>query len=345
MVDNHFRKGILNRSISGLYVKSKILLILIVFLFISCSKPLTKENSQKHLRAFDNEITQLFTRMNNTEGLQALKQLSLYQALPLPMMVQNCTDSISGLQSYSFDLAKGNYLAQNEEFCLNEIGKSDSISIVFAYKSRNDSHAQFILSDYSEAATKLQMMFPKTIEACIIANGSKLISISEKAILKHDLPASIEAKISFGNFIVNLVMETTFRKSDATMHLKLQIEESGKSALTVKMITDVAFTKENSIVYNNKTIDIEVFPILIRFKSEQDFSNPDASHFIENFNSQSNFVIFDGKNQLIGEIFLDKISGRDRLNPMIRYSDGTVENLEDMLLFVRKLLNFKLVHL
>jgi hypothetical protein len=319
--------------------------ILLAISLIACSKSLSREEGQKYLRAFDNEFIQLATRINKTDAAGSMQTLSVLPDVPLPFLLKNERDITSGLEVYNFEKAKGKYLFLKEKTMLDKVGESDSVCVAFPYKSKNDSLAQFILKQYTESPTSLQMMFPEVIEASIVAKNKVLADISYRAILKHDLPADAEMDISFSNFQINISLETSFQKSHGTITVKIKVVEDNKPMLTGNIVTEVKVTPDKTLVYNDKSMEFEIFPVKICFQSDQDFTNSKADHFIENFNEKSVFTIYTHSGDKIGDLFLARIKGRDRLNLQIRYSDGYVENLEDILLSVRKILNFKLVYM
>ncbi len=303
------------------------------------------DEGRKHLRAFDNEFIQLFSRISETEASRAIQALSHLPNLPLPLMLANELDEKTGLQAYSFQNAKGiyDYMPVNSMF--KKTDKSDSVCIFFPFKTKRDSLAQFILSEYAESPTGLQMMFPQIYKAIIVTNGQKLADISFKGVVKHELPADAELFVLFSNFQVKVTMNTTFKKSHGTIKMNFQIIENSKILLKGQIITDVMITEDKTLVYNDKTIECEVFPLKIRFKSNQNYSSQEPGKFIEDFNNGASFEISTFKGEKVGDIFLVSLPGRDRINLQIRYADGYTEDLEDLLLSVRKILNFKLVHM
>ena len=322
-----------------------LIFIIITISLASCSKSLSREEGQKYLRAFDNEFIQMATRISKTDAAGSMQALSVLPDVPLPFLIKNERDITSGLEVYNFEKEKGKYLFSKEKTILDKVGESDSVCVTFPFKSKNDSLTQFILKQYSESPTSLQMMFPEAIEASIVAKNNVLANISYRAILKHDLPADAEMDISFSDFQINISLETSFQKSHGTITVKLKVMEDNKTMLSGNIVTEVKVTPDNTLVYNDKSMEFEIFPVKICFQSNQDFTNSKADRFIENFNEKSVFTIYTHSGEKIGDVFLARIDGRDRLNMQVRYNDGYVENLEDILLSVRKILNFKLVYM
>ncbi len=98
----------------------------------------------------------------------------------------------------------------------------------------------------------------------------------------------------------------------------------------------------NVLYYSNLDISLKAFPIQLTYQSDQDFLSTNPGNFIATFNkhTQCHFSSFD--DNYIGQVFLAPMPGRDRINPMIRYPDGSMENLEELLFVVQKLLNMKM---
>ncbi len=321
-----------------------VFIILNIFL-VSCSKSLSRDEGQKYLRAFDNEFIQLFARINETEASGAIQALSLLPEIPLPLFFVNELDEKTGLQSYNFQKMKGIYTYLPENNVIKKTNQCDSVCILFPFKTNDDSLTRFILTDYSESTTALLMMFPQIYKATITANTRKLADISFKGVVKHELPADAEMKLLFSNFQIQLTMKTSFKKTHGTIKMRIEISEDNKPILSGRIITDVKITEYKTLVYNNKTIELDVFPLKIRFESALDFSSSTSGKFIEEFNNNSNFEIFTHSGDKVGDVFLAHVTGRDRINFHIKYGDGYTENLEDLLLSVKKIINFKIIQL
>ena len=58
--------------------------LLLVFLFSSCRNKLSKEQGEKHLKAFDSELITMMKQLSETNAFNAFDFLLSYNNLPLP---------------------------------------------------------------------------------------------------------------------------------------------------------------------------------------------------------------------------------------------------------------------
>ncbi|PKP53092.1 MAG: hypothetical protein CVT92_05845 [Bacteroidetes bacterium HGW-Bacteroidetes-1] len=319
-------------------------LLILTFLFNACSPPLPKEESQKHLRAFDNEMIQLFNRVGNTEAMRSLISLYKINEVPLPLFSFTGVDTITGYQTYDFQKSKGVYYFQADLNRLVKRGESDSVIILFPFKSRYDSLIRFVLSDYGETSTALQMMFPERLHATLYAGSTMLLKMNFQATIKHGMPAKILWHLVFADYNLRLSMKTRFMRTKGVTKVSLVMKESNKPVLNGDITTEVIVTDNNTLVFNKKKIDVEVYPIKIRLQSDYSFLEGKPSDFFSEFNRNSSFKIYNKSNRLMGDIKFTRLDGLDRVNLMFIYPDGSVENLEDMLLVARTILNMKIVN-
>lgn len=314
----------------------RLLFVIIGFTFSACTKPLPSEEGRKHLKAFDNEMVQLANRISKTEGFKAFISLSQLPDPPTPFMSKNIESA------YDFNASKGLYHLNSEADSFEKITKSDVVELVYPFDSRFDSLASFVLSEYSESSTALDMAFPEKLEASIRAGNTTLFTAHYSARFEHDFPAEMDMEILFANFSIKMTLNTTFRRPEASVNITFEVAEKGEKKLSTKLTSKVQLT-DDALIFNDKTIYLSAYPLQMHFKSDQDFSNPEVENFIETFNKHTQIKISNLKGNLIGQVFLAQIQGRDRLNPMIRYADGETESLEDMLLIFQKILNMKII--
>lgn len=311
------------------------LLLFIAFLCSTCKQALAPEEGRKHLRAFDNEVIQLASRIGKTEAFRALIRLSEISELPIPFMNANY---VSG---YNFNTNKGVYIVKSRTGNIEKQAESNMVELIYPFDSKWDSLASFTLMDYAETQTALQMIFPRKLEAKITAGEKTLFTAHLSAAYKHDLPAEMDVELLFANFKIKMLLNTTFKSSYAVLNLEFQLEENGEKKFSTSLTSNVK-TVDNTLFYNNIDISLTAFPIRLTYRSDQDFLNSEPGNFIEIFNYHTQIDISSLNGNQIGQVFLAQIQGRDRINPMIHYPDGSVENLEDILFVLQKLLNMKM---
>ncbi|MBZ0241853.1 MAG: hypothetical protein K8F24_01440 [Bacteroidales bacterium] len=311
------------------------LLLFIAFLFTTCKRALPPEEGRKHLKAFDSEVIQLASRIGKTEAFRALLRLSEIHELPIPFM------NAKYVNGYDFNTNKGVYSVKSRKANIVKQAESNMVELVYPFDSKWDSLAIFTLMDYAETQTALQMIFPQKFEAKITAGEKTLFTAHLSATYKHGMPADMDVVLLFAGFKIKMLLNTTFKSSYAVLNLEFELEENGARKLSTSLTSNVK-TVNNSLVYDNIDVSLTAFPIRLRYQSDQDFLNTEAKHFIETYNKHTQIDISSPNGNRIGQVFLAQLQGRDRINPMIHYADGSVENLEDMLFILQKLLNMKM---
>lgn len=310
-------------------------LLFIAFLCATCKHALPPEEGRKHLRAFDNEVIQLAGRIGKTEAFRALIKLSEIPELPIPFMNEKY------VYGYDFNANKGFYHLNVKTGAIEKQAESNRVELIYPFDSKRDSLASFTLIDYGETQTALQMIFPQKLEAKITAGEKTLFTAHLSASYEHDLPAKMDVELLFANFKFKLLLNTTFYPSYAKLNIEFELEENGEKKLSTNLSSNVT-TVDNTLYYNNINISLIAFPIRLMYQSDQDFLNTKTINFIETYNNHTQIDISSPNGNKIGQVFLAQIQGRDRINPIIHYSDGSVENLEDMLFILQKLLNMKM---
>jgi len=320
------------------YYGKWIILLLITFLFSTCKQALPPEEGRKHLRAFDNEVIQLASRIGKTEAFRALIKLSEVSNPPIPYLNNSSADA------YDFNASKGLYYVNSETGIFEKQADGTGVELVYPFDSKWDSLAIFTLTDYAETQTALQMIFPQKLEAKIVAGDKTLFTAHLSAAYKHDLPSKMDVEMIFSNFTIRMLLNTTFRRSHAEINVEFEFDENGENKLVASLTSDVN-TVNNVLFYSNIDIFLEAFPIRLSYRSNQDFLNTEPGSFIKTFNRHTQIDISSSGGNHIGQVFLTQLQGRDRINPMIHYPDGSIENLEDMLFIIQKLLNMKMFKL
>jgi len=311
------------------------MLLFIAFLCSTCRQALAPEEARKHLRAFDNEVIQLAGRIGKTEAFRALIKLSEIPELPIPFMNETYA------YGYDFNANKGIYYLNAEIGAIEKQAESNRVELIYPFDSKRDSLANFTLIEYGETQTALQMIFPQKLEAKITAGEKTLFTAHLSANYAHDLPAKMAFELLFANFKFKLLLNTTFYPSYAKLNIAFELEENGEKKLSTNLSSNVT-TVDNTLYYNDINISLIAFPIRLMYQSDQDFLHTETANFIETYNNHTQINISSTNGNQIGQVFLTHIAGRDRINPMISYSDGSVENLEDMLFILQKLLNMKM---
>jgi hypothetical protein len=329
------------RSLRKLYLFLSFAIILIQS--ASCNRSTTAEEGRKHLRAMDSELIQITNKVSSTDAFKGLTALDNIANLPLPFRILISNDSLAIPVGFDFNLHKGCYRVSKKTGIAYFERVSDSLIVHFPLQTQFDTMAVFIITAFEESQTELQMMVPVKVNAILMARNIKLMTIDFEATIEHGFPSKMNLNMLFGQFSFEGKMSTKFRKKASSVSVNLNLSEDKKSLFKSKIISDVENSNQQTLVFNKKRMDFEIFPVQLQFSSRLDFSAISSTNFINDFNQQSTFKVKSNRGNLIGDIFLRDVSKKDRINVFIRFGDGTEENLEELIMTVERILNMKVI--
>ena len=332
---------------NGLFLTRMIFKLLfftsLVFIF-SCVRKADKPEAQKFLRAFDAELMQHSRKIARSDGMQALARLLTLPSAPLPLISSNTIDS-SGNRGFSIDAVSGSYFfdEQNQLWIENQ-APQDSSKLQLMFQNTEGQWLNCRIYNYDEQPIALGMMFPTRLKASIMKQEHELVHVKLTSDIAHGFPASVSLEINLAAYDFQMNLTTTFHNhKQATLQTDARIKREGKEVVAATMKSDVKISEHNTLTYNEKHIRLEAFPLIMELRSAYDFSQTGANDFFNQWNRKSKVWLYSKDGVSLGEIILKRPSGKDRLNIFIQYHDGTDENLEDLMLLVKSVLNAKIV--
>lgn len=332
---------------NGLYLTStvfKLLLFTSLVFISSCVRKADKPEAQKYLRAFDAELMQHSRRIARSDGMQALSRLLNLPSAPLPLIYSNTVDS-SGNRGYSLEVACGSFSfdEQNQLWVENQ-APQDSSKLQLMFQNTEGQWLCCRIYDYDEQPTALGLMFPTRLNATIMKQEHELVKVKVKSDIAYGFPASATAEITLAGYDFKMNLTTTFHNhKQATLQTDAWIKRDRKEVVAAVMKSDVKISEHNTLTYNEKHLRLEAFPLIMELRSAYDFSQSSANDFFNQWNRKSKVWLYSQDGVSLGELILKRPSGKDRLNIFIQYHDGTDENLEDLMLLVKSVLNVKIV--
>jgi hypothetical protein len=316
---------------------------LIVSRFFSCNPSMTSEEGRKHLKALDNELIQISVRMSKSEAFKGLIELGKIPNLPLPFKLILPVDSIKEAAAFDFSVHKGVYDVDSKTGIARLNRPSDSLIVHFPFQTSYDTIATFILTEYEESETALQMLFPVSMKAKLIAGDVEFLNIDFFATLEHGFPSTMDLKMTFGYFCLEGKMKTSFGKKASSTEVDLKLSEENNTIINGAIFSEIKISPDKTLIFNNKRTDFFVYPVEIKFRSGFDFSETNPASIINDFNQATIFKVSDINNRKIGDIYLAEALKKDRVKMMIRYNDNSEDDLEDVMIFIKRLLNIKFV--
>jgi hypothetical protein len=310
------------------------------FLFLSCRQKLTKEEGEKQLRAFDNEIIVMSKQITESNAYRLLLQLNSIKHLPLPFQFGT---AVSGKPyHYDFEVSKGLYLFDKKKNEMVKSAPSDSIILIFPYQSEVDSVAKMVVTTYEEEQSVWNIMLPVKLEAKILLDNHTVLNIHCRGEIKYGLPVDYKFEMEFSRFQIKTALTTKLSRRKGRVNIALSILKDNLEIFNCKSNLITRMNEYQQIDYSSIKSKIEVFPLTIDMNIDRDMIDKHTTHFIDDFNKNSAIWVYGNNNRtLIGKIELKDRPNNDKLNPAIIYNDGSVEYLNDLLFTVEQILNVK----
>lgn len=312
-----------------------------IFLLTACKQPLPKEDAEKHLRAFDNELISLMNSFQRTRSFVALQEVSSMDGVPLPFFAHQSV-SPGSVSKFNFEQHKGiyNFDSINRQFYLSN--PSDSIIIHYHASHNLKAPIRLIVSRYSEEATSSSMMFPTFLNACMYIGDKRTIDFSLNAKLEQQLPVEANLHIEIENYKVALDLSSRLRRAYTNAKLECKINRDQDELFHTTIKSKVGLTEEGGFLIQSLDVQMSVFPLYIKAVVDNDAINSNAIDFTDEFNRHSNIEVFRSRDRRkLGNIILKTRETSDKLDYALVYEDNDFVFLEDLLLTVDKFLNIK----
>ncbi|MFH1120951.1 MAG: hypothetical protein V1775_14130 [Bacteroidota bacterium] len=327
---------------SGLTHDRMIFSFLIIMLLAGCGQQkATRERSRKTLKAFDYELIKISNNLSKTEAFDALLFVRKLPGVQLPFLTSN--DTIPGTETETFNIehAKGIYQYQSVDSLPVKIADADSLIILFDDKNSPGNSYRLVIGSYIEKLTALGMVFPEILEANFYKNNHMIGNIHYKASFRYGMPEDINVAIKAGRFGINIKMETTFRRKKSDLEVRFDVTEDSRLLIKGYVQSDIVKTSSNTLTYNDKEIELEIFPLKLKLESDFRFMQSENNSFFNGFNRHSRINLTDNEGVSLGHVKLEQVPGRTRVNLIMYYHDNSSENLEDFMLSVDRILNMK----
>lgn len=311
----------------------------------SCNRQADKAESQKYLRAFDAEVTNHAKRILLSRGYQALTKILYLPGTPLPFVMQNTKMGIDSLSAYDLNKASGVYSfnEQTSQWDFDSPG-SDSIPLRLFFTDRENKELELRMYKYTESESAFGMTIPTVMQAMILDKNNKLLIINYSATLKEGFPEKAQMQLTMGGYECKIELSTTFtsRKS-ADVEMKLQLIKDLNRVIEAEIQATAVISEYETMQYNQLRASISAFPLEVTIRSEYEFGKWADEAFFSRWNEQSNIKILTQDGRSLGFITLEGQPAADRVNLIMHYNDGSQENLEDLQLLVKSILNVKIV--
>ncbi len=320
------------------------LLILIASLLPACTKKATREESRKQLRAADAELSVHFRRFIESEGMQTMALFFSLPEAPLPMVVANTTYQNNLFNGYDLAKAAGLYQFDNEHLKWNKSSThQDTVPLRLVFAGADGARKILLLQTYSEEVSALGMVMPTQMRARVLNDARNLLEFDYQAILKQGFPESANLFMRSGGYQLRISFKSTFTsRSTADVEVQLQFDQSEKNILNVDLEAEAELDAGQTLRYNQLNAQLEVFPIRVLLQSHHRFATG-RQDFFEQWNKSSDITVFSQDGRLLGQVVAAHQTGNDRFQLVMQYNDGSAENLEQLMLVIKAILNVKII--
>lgn len=334
--------------LKGASTAKNLYLILPLFLLIahvSCSRKADKEESRKYLRAFDAEISNHTRKIVGSRSFEAIRKLLYLPGTPLPMISHNIKLSPDSITAYSLEKASGCYSfdAQNQQWFSTKAG-TDSIPLQLLFNDREGDALEFQLLEYTESVSALGMTIPTRMKARLLDTKHQLLGLEYRSTLREGFPEEAWLKLNLAAYECNFELSTKFtgRKS-ADVEIQLLISKDNTQLIRSMLSAETTIGDHGTLYYNNLSATIEAFPLRVSLQSDYSAEKIARNDFFDNWNKLSSIQVKTQEGVLLGNIMVRRLPESDRINLMMHYNDGSEENLEELMLLIKAILNVKIV--
>lgn len=327
----------------NLHRLAKLIVAALILLTGACREPLSPAEAKKHLRAFDNELIQLTRSIGETTGYRALAALSRLKNAPFPYLFHPRDEQGNIPVTFEFDKVKGLYRYDRDSALFRKIRQSDSIIMIFPFISDHDSVARLVITEYTECSTRLGMNYPLKIRAFLTTGKIIALRIDHEGQVEHGIPVFGRIRADFSGFSIDAVLNTRLTKEYGKVKLNLELYSEKKRVLEWETRSRVSVAADTTLVYKSIDMDMKVFPVRIEVHVDRDSIAARSIDPLQDFNDHLKITLYSmNTGRYLGSVSFRERPGNDKLNPAITYHDGSSEFVEDFLIMVRKILNFKL---
>jgi hypothetical protein len=322
-------------------VASFILIQLLVLFSGACKQPLPKDEAEKHLRAFDNELISFMNGLQGTRSFLILEEIFAVKDLPLPFFAHHSLNP-GKIQKFDFETHKGVYEFDSIGNTFKLSGNSDSIVILYRQSKTIAQPVKLIMTDYNEEASSSSLMFPTSINASLYIGDKRTVHISHIARVEHQLPLEGKFEIVFENFYLHADLSSRLRKDFANLTFNFTANRDTEQKIHWLLKSKVGMADDGVFLIRSLSSHISVFPLFVEIDVDNDAISSDAVDLMNEYNQHSNIEVFRLKDlRKVGRVELKTREASDKLNYALYYEDGSFVFIEDILLTFKQILNIK----
>jgi len=177
----------------------------------------------------------------------------------------------------------------------------------------------------------------------MFVNGINVLSIDFRGEMSHGVPVRGEFDATLAKFNLNFSQETRLFRDHGKMKSNLIISTKSKTVFENSLDAKLKLTDAGELSFSKINTNCRIFPLEIIAKIDYGKIDSYTRNFINEFNQNTSVGVYSMERHLkIGEVYLVERDKSDKLNLAVRYEDGSIEYLEDLILSVEAIFNVKI---
>lgn len=317
------------------------LLIAGLLMLFSCKPQLDKEEAERHLRAFDNELISLIRSLQQTPSVGVLREMFQKEGLPFPGLSRQ-SGTAAEPTPFSFEAHKGIYTLDSLSDTFIRKKAADAVIMLYTKTAELNQEVSLIISRYREETGNSNLLLPVELEVSMYINDRLSLRIVHDAKLEQGFPVEGRTTVKLDNYRLEATLGTQLRRRHANAHIEINAWRGVKKALSWHTRSKVGINPPGALYLKKSKIDFEMFPVQIRAKVNHEAVKPETHDFIEAYNKNSRIAVFrtrDGRK--LGDIHLKAHESSDKLDYAFYFGDGSFVYVEELLLSANEILNLK----
>jgi hypothetical protein len=310
-------------------------------IFISCNqeKNLSPEEGLKAIKVLNSDLINLSDGISGNLAFGGLKYLM--EEPTSPLSTQNglagkwLNDSITSLVPFT-----GKYTWNENKF--ERISGSDIIDINFQIPGTTENSANFTVTGFECRRMLSSLCFPMEIKASMLNHDEEILVISGNSAFMDDLPGKIDFTVRGEEFEGAVIAERTRQDDRGTLDIEMEFRVRGVDIIKGSIHAQIGYSGKQ-VFFRTYEPDVRVFDVKIAGKLDYSKVDPTSKDYVKSFNDNCHIGFYDsGSDKKIGDFGIGALENGELLGWVLFLSDGKPLFLEEQLLIVEKLLNYKL---
>jgi hypothetical protein len=322
----------------------KIMPVILVGMFLfSChsGKNLSPEEGLKAIKVLNSDLTNLSSGIKENQAFSGLSFLLRESTSPLSsqngLFGKWLNDTLSSLKNLA-----GLYTWNPDSLKFFKTGESEFIDIRFSDLNSKENNHRFLLSSFNCRSITCGLNFPIDLQGFMIYNEEEILTIKQHSDFKDELPGHVELLFKGKDFEGSLTADRTRDDNKGALDVAIDFRAAGHKIITGKIHAVIGYNG-SQIYFRTYEPDLTVFDVKISGSLNYGKVDPTSKDYVSSFNDNCHIGFYDaGSGKKIGDFGIGPLKNNEQLGWVVYLSDGSPILLEEYLLVVEKIFNYKL---